>query len=101
MSKNVIFGIGEEYMRHEGLSEQIEQWEDGLREDTGPGSFEWWYFDAHFEDGTTAVIVFYTKPFTNRHSPLHPGVTISMPSASRRISGQRGRNATCRLGAAG
>lgn len=81
MSKQIIFGIGEDFLKHEGLKPEVAEWEDGLRADTGPGAFEWWYFDAHFSDGTTAVVVFYTKPFTNRHSPLRPGVTITLTSS--------------------
>jgi hypothetical protein len=23
------------------------------------GTYEWWYFDAHLDDGSTIVIVFY------------------------------------------
>src|SRR2546423_3288344 len=36
--------------------------EDGMRTDGGKGSYEWWYFDAHLDDGSTLVVVFYTKP---------------------------------------
>jgi len=36
-------------------------WEDGMRTDGKEGSYEWWYTDAEFEDGSTIVVVFYTK----------------------------------------
>jgi len=45
----------------------IAPWEDGLRTDTKPGSYEWWYFDAHLDDGSSLVIGFYTK------NPMEPG----------------------------
>ena len=61
-----------------GLSEQINQWEDGLRTDGSPGTYEWWYFDAHLTDGSTLVIVFYTKPITENEGPLAPAVEVDL-----------------------
>jgi hypothetical protein len=59
-------------------TDSIAGWEDGLRTDTAPGSYEWWYFDAHLDDGSTLVIVFYTKnPLTPDH-PLEPYVTVHL-----------------------
>jgi len=78
MTKKIIFGTDEEAIAREGLSDSIEPWEDGLREDTGKGNFEWWYFDAHFDDGSTAVIVFMTKPLLERTGPLKPGISITI-----------------------
>jgi len=85
MTKPVIFGNTPEFLAREGLTENIRLWEDGLRAETGPGSFEWWYFDAHFDDGSTAVIVFTTKPLLERNGPLKPGVmlTIISPTGER------------------
>jgi predicted secreted hydrolase len=41
-----------EAYRRLGLErDSVAAWEDGLRTDTKPGSYEWWYFDAHLEDG--------------------------------------------------
>jgi predicted secreted hydrolase len=83
--KQVIPGIQEEMLEHEGLTQDVVLWEDGLRADTGPGHFEWWYFDAHLQDGSTAVIVFMTKSLINRRSPLRPGVqvTITRPDGTK------------------
>jgi hypothetical protein len=53
-------------------------WEDGQRALTQPGNFEWWYFDCHLEDGTSIVVVFYTKPLTSLNAPLAPCVTINI-----------------------
>jgi hydroxyneurosporene synthase CrtC len=46
----------------------IEPWEDGLRSIFGPGTFEWWYFDAILVDESdrkfTCVLMFLTnRPF--------------------------------------
>ncbi len=42
----------------------IKLWEDGMRTDGSPGTYEWWYFDAHLDDGAKLVVVFLTKEFT-------------------------------------
>jgi hypothetical protein len=56
----------------------VAAWEDGLRTDTAPGSYEWWYFDAHLEDGTSLVISFYTKNPMSPDHPLEPYVTMQL-----------------------
>jgi hypothetical protein len=53
-----------DYARFGIEREAIEPHEDGLRTDGGPGSYEWWYFDAHLDDGAKLVVVFFTKEFT-------------------------------------
>jgi predicted secreted hydrolase len=85
MPKPIFFGVGPEFLRRDGLSETIAPWEDGLRADTGRGSFEWWYFDAHLDDGSTAVIVFATKPLLERNGPLKPSLifTITRPDGHK------------------
>jgi hypothetical protein len=95
MSKPILFGIGTESLADEGLSETVVPWEDALRASTGRGSFEWWYFDTHFDDpatdpaahGVTAVIVFATKPIVRPGDPLRPNlsVTITRPDGSRLV----------------
>ena len=65
--------------RRFGLDEQvIAPWEDGLRTDSTPGTYEWWYFDAHLDDGSTLVVVFHTKPFTGTNGPLSPVVQVDL-----------------------
>ncbi len=85
MPKPVIFATSPEFLERDGLTESVAVWEDGQRAETGRGSFEWWYFDAHFDDGSTAVIVFATKPLLERNGPLKPNValTITRPDGSR------------------
>ena len=55
-----------------------EKWEDGIRTKGEKGTYEWWYFDSHLEDGSTIVIIFYTKPFVKVNSKLTPYITISI-----------------------
>ncbi|MCX7608690.1 MAG: hypothetical protein N2049_05675 [Anaerolineales bacterium] len=95
MPKPVIFAVGPEFLARDGLTETIQPWEDGLRAEPRRGTFEWWYFDAHFDDpsaplgagGTTAVIVFATKPIVNPHLPLTPNLslTITPPDGQKRV----------------
>jgi hypothetical protein len=42
----------------------IKPWEDGMRTHGSPGTYEWWYFDPHLDDGAKLVVVFLTKKFT-------------------------------------
>jgi len=78
MSKRIIAGIGEELLLREQLTPDVAAWEDGWRTDGGPGTFEWWYFDAHFDDGSTAVVTFATKPLLAREGGLNPLVTLTI-----------------------
>ena len=56
----------------------IKPWEDGMRTDGSPGTFEWWYFDAHLDDGAKLVVVLLTKDFTNLKQPLSPMIRIDL-----------------------
>ena len=56
----------------------IAQFEDGQRIGTERGCYEWWYFDAHLDDGATIVVVFYTKPNVSPNGPLAPRITINI-----------------------
>jgi len=86
MARKIIFGAGPEFLQRDQLQAGVvAPWEDGLRASTGPGSFEWWYFDAHLDDGSTAVIVFATKPLLERGGRLKPTLlfTITRPDGQK------------------
>ncbi|MFJ6571136.1 hydroxyneurosporene dehydrogenase [Streptomyces sp. NPDC091292] len=68
----------EDYARFGIEPRTIKPHEDGLRTDGGPGSYEWWYFDAHLDDGAKLVVVFFTKEFTVIDRPLTPVVRIDL-----------------------
>jgi hypothetical protein len=57
---------------------EIKPWEDGMRTDGSRGTYEWWYFDAHLDDGAKLVVVFLTKDFTNLNRPLSPVIRIDL-----------------------
>ncbi|MFF2018416.1 hypothetical protein [Paenibacillus sp. NPDC058177] len=52
--------------------------EDGMRTHGREGSYEWWYNDAEFEDGTTIVTIFFTKNYFDVPGPSHPTVDIDI-----------------------
>jgi hypothetical protein len=56
----------------------VAQFEDGHRIGTEKGRYEWWYFDAHLDDGATVVVVFWTKPNVSPNGPLAPRITIDL-----------------------
>ena len=50
-----------------GLSPtSIKAWEDGARTDGSPGTYEWWYLDAHLADGAKLVVSFMNKDIRPR-----------------------------------
>jgi hypothetical protein len=62
-----------------GLSPtSIEPWEDGARTDNSPGTYEWWYFDAHLADGAKLVLVFANKDITDPKQPLSPQLRLNL-----------------------
>jgi hypothetical protein len=60
----------------------IAGWEDGFRTQPGGfGTFEWWYFDAVLDDGSTLVINFMVKDFRSArgiNQPAAPIVTLEL-----------------------
>ena len=49
-----------------GLTDEIQVFEDGLRTEAKSGSYEWWYFDSKYADGSSLVIVFYVMPVSRK-----------------------------------
>jgi predicted secreted hydrolase len=55
----------------------VEPWEDGYRAATSADStFEWWYFDAQLDDGSTLVVTFANKPHNDPAGPVHPTLLV-------------------------
>jgi predicted secreted hydrolase len=69
----------------------IKLWEDGMRTDGSAGTYEWWYFDAHLDDGAKLVVVFLTKEMTALKKPLSPSIRIDLTlpdgTSVRKIAG--------------
>ena len=43
-----------------------------------PGTFEWWYFQGQFTDGSKTQIAFLTKPYFDNNGPLQPYVNMGI-----------------------
>ncbi len=53
-------------------------WEDGARTDGRPGTYEWWYFDAHLDGGAKLVVIFMTKDLATPKKPLSPMIRLNL-----------------------
>jgi hypothetical protein len=62
----------------------IKAWEDGARTDGRPGTYEWWYFDAHLDDGAKLVVVFLDKDLASPQKPLEPTIRLNLDLADGR-----------------
>jgi hypothetical protein len=62
----------------DGLVREPAPREDGLRVEPRPGTFEWWYFDFHLEDGTVVVVNYLTKPMSRVEDDIRPHVKITI-----------------------
>ncbi|MBU3180321.1 lipocalin-like domain-containing protein [Clostridium psychrophilum] len=61
MNKKAVLAKGISDYKQLGINKETAVWEDGMRSDGGRGTYEWWYFDAKYSDGTKVVVIFYTK----------------------------------------
>jgi len=68
----------EDYERIGIKPDEVALWEDGARTDGSAGTYEWWYFDAHLDDGVKLVVTFFTKAFTEIDKPLAPMIRIDL-----------------------
>ena len=79
MKRLTYLAASEEDYRNLNLKKgDPEVWEDGMRTHGGKGTYEWWYFDAHLDDGSKIVIVFYTKPMTDVNKPTKAYATVNI-----------------------
>ena len=56
----------------------VEPWEDGMRTDGSRGTYEWWYFDSSYPDGTKLIIFFYSKSPIEVDGPVKPMSTMEL-----------------------
>ena len=57
---------------------EVEVWEDGSRVDGSKGSYEWWYYDSHYPDGTVLVLFFFSKMPIAVDGPIKPISTMEL-----------------------
>ena len=57
---------------------QVEIWEDASRVDGSKGTYEWWYYDSHYPDGSTLVLFFYCKNPIVVDGPIQPIASMEL-----------------------
>ena len=57
---------------------EVEIWEDASRVDGSRGSYEWWYYDSHYPDGTVLVLFFFSKMPIDVNGPIKPIATMEL-----------------------
>ncbi len=58
--------------------DHVELWEDGARVDGSKGTYEWWYYDSHYPDGTILVLFFFSKMPISVDGPIKPIATMEL-----------------------
>ncbi|MBX4266621.1 hypothetical protein [Clostridium estertheticum] len=96
MSEKAILGKSISYYQRLGINKEVEAWEDGMRSTGGRGTYEWWYFDAEYLDGTKVVVIFYTKNGFDVRGLANPtaSLEITFPNGKKilkRISEGKGQ----------
>ncbi|MBE6646495.1 MAG: hydroxyneurosporene dehydrogenase [Ruminococcaceae bacterium] len=67
------------------VKDKIELWEDAMRTDGSKGTYEWWYYDSHYPDGTILVIFFFSKSPIAVDGPIKPTATaeLTLPDGTK------------------
>jgi hypothetical protein len=80
----VIASEDADYERLKLARDRVAAWEDGARTDNRRGTYEWWYFDAHLDDGSSLVVVFMNKDLATPNDPLTPIIRLNLDLADGR-----------------
>lgn len=73
-----IADLDSDYQRIGINRDDVALWEDGARTDGRRGTYEWWYFDAHLDDGAKLVVIFMTKDLSAPNRPLTPMIRMNL-----------------------
>jgi hypothetical protein len=73
-----IANLDADYARIGIEPDRVTVWEDGARTDGRSGTYEWWYFDAHLDDGAKLVVIFMTKDLSAPKKPLSPMIRLNL-----------------------
>lgn len=79
MNQKAFHATDSRFYKKLGLTDEIRQFEDGMRADpAASGMYEWWYFDAHLDDGSKLVITFFTKDAAEPSGGLAPQIALDL-----------------------
>ncbi len=78
VTANVILGNSSKFVQRENLMQTPQPSEDGMRVDPMPNTFEFWYLQGIFSDGSHAEITFFPKPWMDNSGPLDPYLVVSI-----------------------
>jgi hypothetical protein len=78
----VVASEDADYERLGLARDAVAPWEDGARTDNRRGTYEWWYFDSHLDDGSSLVVVFVNKDLASPNDPLTPTIRIDLDLAT-------------------
>jgi hypothetical protein len=83
-TSQVITGDTQKYRVHEGFAPTMERREAGMVTNPMPGTFEWWYWQGQFTDGSKTQIGFFTKPWLDNNGLLqpYPNMGITTPNGT-------------------
>lgn len=68
----------EDYRKYGIEKGNPQPFEDDMHTPGGKGTFEWWYTDANFDDGTTVVAIWFTKNYFDVPGPAWPTVDLEI-----------------------
>ena len=69
--------------------DEVAIWEDGTHTEGAEDTYEWWYVDVALEDGSSAVVIFYTRSPQNTETKLKPFATFEWTKADGTVISDR------------
>lgn len=78
MSKKAFLAKSNCNYKQLGITKKTAIWEDGMRSSGGEKTYEWWYFDAEYSNGTKVVVIFFTKAGFDVRGPANPTASIEV-----------------------
>ena len=76
--KGAFIARDQKYYDILGISHEPSPREDGMHTSGKEKTYEWWYFDSEYADGTKIVAVFFTKFRFDLKGPAQPTVNIDI-----------------------
>jgi hypothetical protein len=74
----VLASTDADYEGYGVARDRVDPFEDGARTGGRAGTYEWWYFDAHLDDGAKLVVAFMDKDLASPQKPLTPLIRLNL-----------------------